>query len=126
MILMKRQVGHGWFREATNLKKCPVMSSLKKNAVQLVEKAGSVFIFDSLLWHRSGENRSDGVRRGINHQYTRPFIKQQLNYPELLKGQVDPDSKLAQVLGFWSVPPKSVEEYRASDPKLRTYRPGQG
>ena len=98
---------------------------LEKNEVQVVEKAGSVLIFDSLLWHRSGENRSDGVRRGINHQYTRPFIKQQLNYQELLKGRVDLESKLAQVLGFWSVPPKSLEEFRVSDPKLRTYRSDQ-
>ena len=99
---------------------------LKKHSVQVIEKAGSVLIFDSLLWHRGGENRSNRVRRGINHQYTRPFIKQQLNYPELLSDKVDPESKLAQVLGFWSVPPKSLDEFRASDPKLRTYRPGQG
>lgn len=104
----------------------PSEGFMKKNAVQVVEKAGSVLIFDSLLWHRSGENRSEGVRRGINHQYTRPFIKQQLNYPELLKGKIDRESKQAQLLGFWSVPPKSVDEFRASNPKLRTYRPGQG
>jgi len=36
------------------------------------------------------------------------------------------NSKLAQTLGFWSIPPKSVKEFRTTDPNKRSYRQGQG
>lgn len=104
----------------------PSQSFIKKNQVQIKAKAGSVIFFDSNLWHKSGHNFSGKLRRAINQLYTRPFIKQQINYPELLKSKIDKESKLAQVLGFWSVTPRSVDEYRVSDPSLRTYRAGQG
>jgi ectoine hydroxylase-related dioxygenase (phytanoyl-CoA dioxygenase family) len=98
---------------------------LEKNAVQINAKSGSIFVFDSMLIHRGGNNRSNSRRRAVNHQYTRPFIKQQIDLPSLLKGRYDIESKLGQVLGFWSVPPKSVREFR-NDPDKRTYRSGQG
>jgi ectoine hydroxylase-related dioxygenase (phytanoyl-CoA dioxygenase family) len=98
---------------------------LKKNEIQVEAKAGSVFVFDSMLIHRGGNNISQNLRRGINHQYTRPFIKQQIDLPILLRGRYDMESKISQVLGFWTIPPKSVKEFR-SDPDKRTYRSGQG
>ena len=104
----------------------PSEKFIEKNKIQIRTQAGSVIFFDSMLWHKGGDNTSSKIRRAINHQYTKPFIKQQLDYPALLKGKVDLESKLAQKLGFWSVPPKSVEEYRVNDPSLRTYRAGQG
>ncbi len=104
----------------------PSEEFLRANEVQLRCPAGSIIFFDSNLWHRAGTNLGPTIRRGINHQYTRPFIKQQIDYPALLKGKVEMESKLAQVLGFWSVPPKSVEEFRVNDPSQRTYRAGQG
>jgi hypothetical protein len=48
-----------------------------------------------------------------------------VDYPVLLKSRVDPETALAQTLGFWSVPPKSLSEFRC-EPGRRTYRPGQG
>ena len=104
----------------------PSQTYIEKNQMQIKAKAGSILFFDSMLWHRGGDNLSNRIRRGINQQYTRPFIKQQLDYPVLFNGKVDKESKLAQILGFWSIPPKDVDEYRVSDPSLRTYRAGQG
>jgi ectoine hydroxylase-related dioxygenase (phytanoyl-CoA dioxygenase family) len=103
----------------------PSLRYLEANAIQIDVRAGSAVFFDSLLVHRAGENRSSAPRRAINHQYTRPFIKQQMDYPTLLRDAVDPESPLAQTLGFWSVPPRSVDEFRV-DPERRTYRRGQG
>src|SRR5437764_562426 len=88
-------------------------------------RRGSVVIFDSMLVHRAGTNRSNAPRRAVNHQYTRPFVKQQMDLAHMMRGRVDPESRLAQVLGLWSVPPKSLEEFRV-DPPRRTYRAGQG
>lgn len=102
----------------------PSEKYLEKNAVQVVAKRGSVIVFDSMLIHKGGDNIGTNKRRAINHMYTRPFIKQQLDFPSLMKGRFDLESKISQVLGFWSIPPKSVSEYRA-DPEKRTYRRGQ-
>jgi ectoine hydroxylase-related dioxygenase (phytanoyl-CoA dioxygenase family) len=117
--------GTWWVPHTHRISAFPSLRYLEANAVQIDVRAGSVVFFDSLLVHRAGENRSSSSRRSINHQYTRPFIKQQMDYPTLLRETVDPESSLAQTLGFWSVPPRSVDEFRV-DPERRTYRRGQG
>jgi ectoine hydroxylase-related dioxygenase (phytanoyl-CoA dioxygenase family) len=98
---------------------------MEENGIQITAKRGSLFVFDGLLVHKAGDNKSPNYRRAINHQYTRPFIKQQLDYVGLMEGRIEIESKLGQVMGFWTRPPKSVEEYRV-DPDKRTYRKGQG
>jgi len=103
----------------------PKKNYLNEHAVQLNERGGSVLLFDSMLIHRGGKNVSNIIRRGVNHQYTKPFIKQQIDLPAFLGSQYDVDSKYGQVLGYWSIPPKSVNEFRC-DPDRRTYRSGQG
>lgn len=102
----------------------PSEKYLEENAIQIIAKPGSVIVFDSMLIHKGGSNKGKKKRRGINHMYTRPFIKQQIDFPSLMKGRFDIESKISQVLGFWAIPPKSVEEYRA-DPDKRTYRKRQ-
>lgn len=104
----------------------PSAEYIEQNKLQIVCPRGSVIFFDSTLWHAGGNNKTKDARRAVNMQWTKPFIKQQLDYPEFMKNRVDLESRLAQKLGMWTVPPKSVCEYRVSDPKLRTYRGGQG
>jgi len=104
----------------------PSQDFIAANEIQLTCPAGSIVFFDSMLWHRGGWNQTEHTRRAINQQFTRPFIKQQLDYPVMLGDKVPMESKLAQTLGMWSIPPKSVDQYRVSDPALRTYRGGQG
>lgn len=104
----------------------PSEAYIKEKQVQIHAPAGSILFFDSMLWHKGGQNFSDKPRRAINQQYTRAFIKQQLDYPSFLKGEVEIESKLAQRLGMWALPPKSVDEYRVDHPSKRTYRAGQG
>jgi len=103
----------------------PSQEYLEERVVQVNAKAGSVMVFDSMLIHRGGSNKSNIIRRAINHQYTRPFIKQQIDLPSYLGKKYDKQGKLGQVLGYWSIPPKTVEEFRC-DPDKRTYRSGQG
>jgi len=102
----------------------PSEKYLEENAIQVITKPGSVIVFDSMLIHKGGDNKGIKKRRAVNHMYTRPFIKQQIDFPSLMKGKFDIESKISQVLGFWSIPPKSITEYR-SDPEKRTYRRGQ-
>ena len=102
----------------------PSEKDIERNSIHINAKAGSVIIFDSMLIHKGGLNKGERKRRAINHMYTRPFIKQQIDFTSLMKGRFDLESKISQVLGFWSIPPKSVSEYRA-DPEKRTYRNNQ-
>lgn len=104
----------------------PSPQYIEQNQVQIIAPAGSVVFFDSTVWHRAGHNTSGRVRRAINQIYTRPFIKQQIDYPALFKGRVDMESKIAQTLGMWTVPPKNLQEFRVDHPSKRTYRGGQG
>ena len=105
--------------------KFPSERYLEENKVQIVGKRGSMFVFDGLLIHKAGDNESPNFRRAVNHQYTRPFIKQQVDYVAIMEGKLDPESRAAQLMGYWSRPPRSIQEYRVDEDK-RTYRRNQG
>ena len=75
-------------------------------------KAGCAVVFDSMLYHRGGLNRSPRVRRALNHMYTLPLIKQQISLPKLLNGKFCEDSFLNRFLGYESESDESVVEFR--------------
>ena len=62
--------------------------------------AGSFIVFDSMLFHRAGVNRSSSPRRGVNHVYSLPFIAQQISIPAMLNGRYADDPALARLLGY--------------------------
>jgi len=74
--------------------------------------AGSALVFDSMLYHRGGLNRSSHPRRALNHMYALPLIKQQISLPRLLKGKFSDDPFLSKFLGYTSEPQDSVYEFR--------------
>ncbi len=104
----------------------PSQEYISSNEKQITCPAGSLIVLDSNLWHGGGINLSKKPRRAINQQYTRPFIKQQIDYPSLFGSKFDLETMLAQRLGYWSIPPKSLEKFRVNNPSKRTYRAGQG
>jgi len=75
-------------------------------------KAGSILIFDSMVYHRSGLNRSDHVRRGVNHIYTLPLIRQQISFPNVLCGKFCDDRFLRRFLGYDTETGESVQQWR--------------
>lgn len=120
------ETGATWFvPHSHHLSYTPSDTYLATYAEQILAPRGSVVVFDSRVYHRGTENISPRPRRVLNLQYTRPFIKQQINLAELMADRVDPESPLAQTLGLWSVPPLSVRRFRVP-PAQRTYRQGQG
>jgi len=81
----------------------PSDSYIKNNHVMLTVPAGSVIVFDAMLFHRAGSNTSQITRRAINHLYTTPIIKQQYDYPRALsKLKCEFDPALERLLGFTS------------------------
>ena len=94
------------------LDQMPSASFIEKNAVQVNAKAGSVLVFDAMMFHKAGYNSSKQIRRGINHVYVSGILKQQINLPEFLKGKFKDDKFLSVFLGYESETPKSVSGWR--------------
>ena len=89
--------------------------------------AGSMLVFDSTLWHAAGANVSGRDRLAINHQFTRSFIKQQMDYPRALGEErilAQPD-RTQQLLGWYTRTPTSLDGFY-QPPEKRLYRSGQG
>jgi ectoine hydroxylase-related dioxygenase (phytanoyl-CoA dioxygenase family) len=98
------------------------------SAAEAVEcPAGSAIVFDSTLWHAAGINRSSRERLGINQQFTRSFLKQQVDYVRALGDDVvlAQADRTQQLLGWYTRVVTSLDEYYQPSAK-RLYRSGQG
>ena len=85
---------------------------IEKHSVTANAKAGSVIVFDSMLFHKAGYNSSNIIRRAVNHQYQIPLLKQFYDFPKALNGQFSDDKFLAQLLGYTSQVPMDDVEWR--------------
>lgn len=92
----------------------PSQSWISKHAVSLTASPGSVILFDAMVFHRAGANRSKIIRRAINHLYTVPIIKQQYDFPRAFGASVFDDPETLQVLGYTSQVPLSAFEWRSN------------
>lgn len=99
----------------------------RMHAVPIICPAGSLIVFDSTLVHAAGHNASGQDRLAINQQFTRSFIKQQIDYvralgDELVLAQAP---RTQQLLGYYTRVVTSLDEYyRPAEERL--YRGGQG
>lgn len=105
----------------------PDPAYLKAAAVPVECPAGSALVFDSTLWHAAGANVSGADRLAINHQFTRSYLKQQIDYVRAVGedavAKLPPRSQ--QLLGWYTRVVTSLDEYyRPADQRL--YRGGQG
>lgn len=98
-----------------------------RDAVRMVAPAGSIVVFNSNLWHAAGANRSRGPRRALTLAFTRPFIKQQLDYPRAFgAGSGETLSPvLRQLLGYNARVPASLDEWY-QPAERRSYQKNQG
>ena len=109
----KEITGGTYFLPGTNkIEKFPSNNYIRSNEVTFEAKAGSALIFDSMVFHRAGHNRSGNTRRGINHMYALPFIKQQISIPKMLGENYSDDSSLLKFLGYDSQTGESVASWR--------------
>ncbi len=108
--------GATWFLTGSNNKdERPDETYFYQQADRAVGKAGDIILFDSLLWHAAGKNTTDKVRRALTLTFSRPFMKQQLDYPRLI-GYHRYDSRefsedVCQVIGFNSRVPANLNEW---------------
>jgi ectoine hydroxylase-related dioxygenase (phytanoyl-CoA dioxygenase family) len=88
---------------------------------------GSMVVFDSTLYHAAGPNTSGADRLAINHQFTRSYVKQQVDYVRALGDDVvlAQPPRTQQVLGWYTRVVTSLDDYY-QPPEKRLYRSGQG
>lgn len=66
----------------------------------IVAEPGDAIVFNSMVYHRAGTNRSGRARRGVNHVYALPFLNQQISLPRALGERFPDDPKLRRLLGY--------------------------
>lgn len=105
----------------------PEAGFLKQASVPIECPAGSILVFDSTLWHAAGHNVSGRDRLAINHQFTRSWIKQQIDYSRALGATIVESlpPRTQQLLGWYTRVVTSLDEYYRPETE-RIYRRGQG
>ena len=105
----------------------PEREVMEATAAPALCPAGSMIVFDSTLWHAAGINVSGADRLAVNQQFTRSFIKQQIDYVRALGDELveRQPPRTQQLLGWYTRVVTSLDEYyRPADERL--YRGGQG
>jgi ectoine hydroxylase-related dioxygenase (phytanoyl-CoA dioxygenase family) len=105
----------------------PEQAYLEAAATAVECPAGAMIVFDSTLWHAAGANTSERDRLAINHQFTRAFFKQQIDYVRALGDELvlAQTPRTQQLLGWYTRVVTSLDEYyRPAEERL--YRSGQG
>ena len=105
----------------------PPAGHVTRSQVPVTCDAGSMLVFDSTLWHAAGTNTSGRDRLAINHQFTRSWIKQQIDYVRALGEEVilRQPPRTQQLLGYYTRIVTSLDEYYRPEER-RLYRKGQG
>ena len=90
----------------------PSEEFVERHAVLAEAEAGSVLVFDSMLYHRAGNNTSGRIRRALNNIFTLPLIQQQISLPDALGGRFSDDPRLRRLLGYEAPPGRSTLDWR--------------
>jgi ectoine hydroxylase-related dioxygenase (phytanoyl-CoA dioxygenase family) len=90
----------------------PSAEYVRAHQRQVRAAPGAVLVFDAMVYHRTGHNRSGRVRRAVNHIYTLPLIKQQISLPRMLGGKFSDDPFLRKFLGYETETADSVQRWR--------------
>lgn len=105
----------------------PLGEFCRRWARPVICAAGDAIVFDSTLWHAAGINRSSRDRLAINHQFTRSWIKQQIDYCRALDASLldGLPERSRQLLGYYTRVVASLDDYYQPT-EHRLYRSGQG
>ena len=98
----------------------PTEEEFRLNAVPITGSAGDIVIWNSNLFHASGINTTQQVRRALPVTFSLPYYKQLLDYPRAV-GYDKYDSfeaSMKRLLGYESRIPESVDEWYVPSEKL--------
>lgn len=118
--------GATWLYPRSDIPFAPGEDRFINLAEQAIAPAGSVLVFDSNVWHRGGENTTNGPRRSITPLYSKPFFKQGLDYPRALAGlEYELSEYQKQIIGYNARVPANLNEWYQPEER-RAYRKDQG
>jgi len=92
-----------------------------------VGKSGSIVFWDSNIWHAAGENKTELPRRSLSLIYSKPFMKQQFDYPRSV-GYENVEAlpeEFRQIVGYNARVPATLDEWY-QPPEKRFYKKDQG
>ena len=104
----------------------PVVEKFFKESDRALGKRGDILFFNSNLWHAAGVNKTQQETKEITITFTKPFMKQQLDYPRSVGyGELEKMStEVQQMIGYFARTPSTLDEWYQK-PEHRFYRPGQ-
>jgi ectoine hydroxylase-related dioxygenase (phytanoyl-CoA dioxygenase family) len=85
-----------------------------EHALTVTAPAGSFIVLDCMVYHSGGVNTTPRPRRAVNHVYSIPLIRQQIDLPSALGRNFVEDSEVRRLLGYEISQPGSVAEYLSS------------
>jgi ectoine hydroxylase-related dioxygenase (phytanoyl-CoA dioxygenase family) len=90
----------------------PSRAYVEKHERIVEARAGSIIVFDAMLFHHGNYNRSGRTRMAVNHIFALPLIKQQIDLPSTLGDRFKDDPWLRRLLGYDSAPAASPHLWR--------------
>jgi len=87
---------------------------VEAEAATIVAPAGSFIVLDCMMFHSGGVNITDRPRRAVNHIYSIPLLRQQVDLPAALGDIFAAGDELRRLLGYDVRTPRSVAEYLAT------------
>jgi hypothetical protein len=93
--------------------KFPSDTFIDNHSISIEAPAGSFIVLDCMVFHRGGFNSTQIPRRAVNHVYTIPFFKQQINIPNVvnLASDLSLDDYQREILGYKYQTPNGIEDY---------------
>jgi hypothetical protein len=108
-----RETGGTHFLAGSHLKEEFPSEAFIRGHEKVVEaEPGTVIVFDSMTFHRAGENTSHIVRRAVNHVVGMPILGQQISIPDMLQGRYSDHEFLSRYLGYHWNPQSGVVPWR--------------
>jgi len=104
--------GATWVARGTHHQEAfPSDDVLMELAEQVPAPAGSFLVLDCMLFHSGGVNRTDRQRRAVNHVYTLPFVRQQIDLGTAMDGIASLPRETAKLLGVGNEAVPDVASY---------------
>ena len=104
----------------------PVPQVFETQARKALGSAGSIYLFDSRIWHAAGVNRTDQPRRCLTLTFTRSHFKPQFDYCRALGEDFcrSQTPTMQQLLGWYARTPSTLHEWYQPE-EHRFYRKSQ-
>ncbi|WP_194788004.1 phytanoyl-CoA dioxygenase family protein [Pseudomonas sp. UFMG81] len=105
----------------------PDDTQFEVDARKALGSAGSVYLFDSRIWHAAGINRTPDPRRCLTLTFTRSYFKPQFDYCRALGEAfcLAQPAAVQQLLGWHARTPSTLHEWYQPEDQ-RFYRKNQG